>query len=76
LSEDELRKMAKKMGMSAREMIRAKESLFGELKLEGASEDKLFKAMAKHPILMNRPIVDTGSKARLCRPPETVEELL
>jgi len=76
LTEDELRQLAKKAGLSARDMIRAKEDVFKELKLDGASEDKLFKAMAAHPILMNRPIVDIGARAKLCRPPETIEELL
>lgn len=76
LSAEELKKLAKKAGLTAQEMIRSKEDVFKELKLEGASEDKLFKAMAAHPVLMNRPIVDVGSKAALCRPPETVNELL
>ena len=76
LTEGELRKLAKKAGLSAGEMIRSKESVYGELKLDGANEDILFKAMAEHPILMNRPIVDVGDRAKLCRPPEAVEELL
>jgi arsenate reductase len=47
-----------------------------ELGLDGKSDDALLDAMVQHPILMNRPIVVTEKGAKLCRPSETVTELL
>ena len=41
-----------------------------------AIEAALLKALAAHPILLNRPIVVTEKGARLCRPPELVHEIL
>jgi arsenate reductase len=40
------------------------------------TEDQLLDAMMAHPILINRPIVVTPKGVRLCRPSETVIELL
>jgi arsenate reductase len=57
-------------------MMRAKEPVYADLALDGASDEALFAAMAEHPILLNRPIVVTGKGARLCRPPELVETIL
>ncbi len=42
----------------------------------GVAEDTLFAAMIEHPILVNRPIVATPRGVRLCRPSETVLDLL
>lgn len=41
-----------------------------------ASDDTLLNAMIEHPILVNRPIVCTPKGVRLCRPSETVLDLL
>lgn len=76
LSKAELKALAKKAGMTAKDIVRAKEPLYAELHLDKAGEEELFDAMAKHPILMNRPIVETDTHAKLCRPAETVKELL
>jgi arsenate reductase len=57
-------------------MLRAKESLFAELNLAGASDDTLLDAVAAHPVLLNRPIVVTAKGAKLCRPPELVHGIL
>ena len=40
------------------------------------SDDALLDAMTRHPILVNRPIVCTPKGVRLCRPSETVLDLL
>lgn len=69
-----LKDLFTRMGRAPSEGIRRKEPLFAELKLAGASEDALLDAMAKHPILIERPIVATEKKVRLCRPPEVVED--
>jgi len=59
-----------------RDVMRTQEAAYYEMKLDGADDDTLFAAIAAHPILLNRPIVVTDKGARLCRPGETVKELL
>jgi arsenate reductase len=76
LSADDIRALVKAMGVPVRNVVRTKESLYSELKLENADDDTLVAAMATHPILLNRPIVTTPKGTKLCRPSETVEELL
>jgi arsenate reductase (glutaredoxin) len=76
LSADDIRALVKTMGVPVRDVVRAKEKLYSDLKLEKADDDTLVSAMAMHPILLNRPIVTTPKGAKLCRPSETVEELL
>jgi arsenate reductase len=71
---DGLRALVAKMGVAVRDVVRWKEKLADEL--EGRDDDTLLAAMAQHPILMNRPIVVTPKGAKLCRPSETVAELL
>ena len=77
-SKDELRRLYERAGMSPREGLRAKEPLAQELGLTGgeASDAAVLDAMAAHPILINRPIVETDKGVRLCRPQETVREIL
>lgn len=57
-------------------MLRAKEKVFAEMKLAGASDDALLDAAAAHPVLLNRPIVTTAKGTMLCRPPELVRAIL
>ncbi len=76
LSKAEIAALVKKMNVKVRAVVRVKEKLYSELKLETASDDQLLDAMAQHPILLNRPIVTTPKGTKLCRPSETVEELL
>ncbi|CAM4004548.1 arsenate reductase (glutaredoxin) [Bordetella muralis] len=65
-------------GLSVREAVRAKESLYEELGLDAAdvTDDELLDAMIENPILINRPFVVTEHGARLCRPAELVKEIL
>ena len=65
-------------GMTPREGLRTKEPLAQELGLTrpGVTDDEILDAMAKHPILINRPIVETDKGVRLCRPQEAVREIL
>jgi arsenate reductase (glutaredoxin) len=46
------------------------------LKQPGVTDDQLLDAMIAHPILVNRPIVCTPKGVRLCRPSESVLDLL
>lgn len=71
-----LRQVLAESGLSAQELVRSKEARFTELRLEGADEATLLAAMAGHPRLINRPVVRTSKGTRLCRPPETVLEIL
>jgi arsenate reductase len=76
LTREELKALARRMDVPVREIVRSKEALFEALGLGGADEAALLDAMAAHPVLLNRPIVVTKEAARLCRPSETVRELL
>ena len=75
LSKTEIAALVKKTGGSVRDVVRAKEKLYSELKLETASDDQLLDAMAAHPVLLNRPIVSTPKGTKLCRPAHLVVEL-
>ncbi|THC42573.1 arsenate reductase (glutaredoxin) [Massilia sp. Mn16-1_5] len=77
-SREELVRMLAASGLRARDAVRSKESLYTELGLgaEGVSEDALIDAMLAHPVLLNRPFVVTPKGVRLCRPPETVHEII
>jgi arsenate reductase len=65
-------------GLSVRAVARSKEALFAELGLDdpALADDALLDAMLAHPILINRPLVVTPKGVRLCRPAETVREIL
>jgi arsenate reductase len=65
------------MGAAPREVMREKGTPAAELGLlDGASDETIIEAMVEHPILVNRPIVVTPKGTKLCRPSETVLELL
>ena len=77
-SRERLVELIGKMGISPRQLLRKKGTPYEELGLEdaGLSDDQLIDAMMAHPILINRPIVETDKGTRLCRPSETVLEIL
>lgn len=74
-SATELKRLLGLMGMKARDLVRKKEEAATSLDL-AMPEDKLIAAMIKDAVLIERPIVVAGSKARLGRPPEKVLEIL
>ena len=76
LTGDEIMALVKKMKVKLRDVVRTKEKIYSELKLERADDDTLLAAMVMHPILLNRPIVTTPRGTKLCRPSETVAEIL
>ena len=77
-SADDIAGLLKKLGISARALLRKGEEAYKEknLKDESLSDDALIAAMVDAPKLIERPIVVKGSKAVLGRPPENVLELL
>lgn len=77
-SRDELKRLYERAGISPREGLRAKESLAHELGLTDpdVSDEAILDAMVEHPILINRPIVETDKGVRLCRPQDRVREIL
>ena len=74
----ELKTLADKMGLTAKDFIRTNESIFSELDLKPYLENDamLFKYMSENPRLIERPIIVRGDKAVLGRPPEKVIDLL
>lgn len=75
-SQAEIKRLLKKLGISAGELLRPKEKVAKELGIKKDSKaDAIIKAMAQNPILIERPIVVRGEQARLGRPPELVLEL-
>ncbi|WP_313538032.1 arsenate reductase (glutaredoxin) [Sphingomonas sp.] len=65
-------------GMRARDLLREKGTPYAELGLgePSLSDDALLDAMMAHPILINRPLVVSPLGVKLCRPSETVLDLL
>eukprot|EP00756_Hemistasia_phaeocysticola_P059293 Hpha_TRINITY_DN36033_c0_g1::TRINITY_DN36033_c0_g1_i1::g.170821::m.170821/K00537/ARSC1, arsC; arsenate reductase len=66
------------LGKEPRELMRKGEAPYKELGLsdESKGREELIKAMVEHPILIERPIVVAGDKARIGRPPEAVLEII
>ena len=66
------------MGAKPRDILREKGTPAAELGLLEADvgDDALLDAMTQHPILVNRPIVQTPKGVKLCRPSEAVLDLL
>jgi arsenate reductase len=66
------------MNMTPRELLREKGTPYAELGLSDPkwTDDELIDFMMAHPILINRPIVETPRGTRLCRPSELVLPLL
>lgn len=65
-------------GITARTLLRENGTPFAELGLadESLDDDALIDAMTQHPILINRPLVVSPLGVKLCRPSETVLDIL
>jgi arsenate reductase (glutaredoxin) len=74
----DIRSVLKAMGMKPRALLRRKGTPYEELGLDypKLSDAALIAAMHEHPILIERPVVQTEKGARLCRPPERLQEIL
>jgi len=75
-SRDELRRLYERAAISPREGLRAKEALAAEFHLGDADDEQILDAMMQHPILIERPLVETDKGVRLCRPQDRVREIL
>jgi arsenate reductase len=73
-----LLELIRAMGISVRALLREKGTPYAELGLADPkwSDGELIDFMLAHPILINRPIVVTPNGTKLCRPSETVLDLL
>ena len=78
LSKDQLKALIAKMGVPVKDVVRwkQKDEVAAAGISESSSDEALLAAMAKYPILMNRPIVVTDKGAKLCRPEDEVKSLL
>lgn len=77
-SRNELVSLIERMGIRVRDVLRRKGTPYDELGLDNPAltDDALIDAMMAHPILINRPIVVTPQAVKLCRPSETVLDIL
>ena len=77
-SRDLLVDLVRRAGITPRALLREKGTPYAELGLadETLSDDALLDAMVAHPILINRPLVVSPMGVKLCRPSETVLDLL
>lgn len=75
---DELTELISRMGITARELLRRKGTPHDQLGLDDPNlgDDELIAHMCAEPILINRPIVVTPLGVKLCRPSETVLDIL
>lgn len=73
-----LQELIDKMGISARAVLREKDTPYRALALDDPkwTDDELIDFMLANPILINRPIVETPKGVRLCRPSERVLDIL
>ena len=77
-TKDGLKALLAEGGLAARDVLRVRGTPAEELGLTDLAlpEDRLLAAMVEHPILVERPIVQTPKGVRLCRPAETVAQIL
>jgi arsenate reductase len=77
LTLEELRRLVQLLGVRPIAIARRGEPHFETLGLSDATPDEeVLRALAEHPILVERPIVIRGDRAVVGRPPERVRELL
>ncbi|MEO6984163.1 MAG: arsenate reductase (glutaredoxin) [Paralcaligenes sp.] len=77
-SREVLAGLIKRAGLSVRQALREKETLYKDLGLDKITltDDQLLDVMQEHPILINRPFVVTPLGVALCRPSELVLDIL
>jgi len=78
IPKSKLRELLRKMGLSARQLLRTKEEIYKKLRIgeRDLTDDQIVDLMVTHPDLIQRPIVEKGSRAILARPAERLKEIL
>jgi arsenate reductase (glutaredoxin) len=73
-----LKELLQKMGITARELLRTREDIYKQLRIgeRQLTEPEIIDLMVEHPDLIQRPIVEKGSRAILARPAERLKEIL
>ena len=72
----QLKTLLGQLKLPAQAIVRKKEAAAAGVDIAKLSEDQLIAAMAKNPIIVERPIVVSGGKAALGRPPENVLKVI
>lgn len=75
-SRGKLDQLFRDAGMTPQEGLRLRGTDAEERGLPNADPGSVLDAMAAEPILINRPLVETDKGVRLCRPQDTVHEIL
>ena len=73
---DQLKRLLGQLKIPASKLVRKKEAAAAGINPAALSEEALIEAMAKNPLIVERPIVVSGAKAALGRPPEAVLSVL
>ncbi|MCJ2178442.1 arsenate reductase (glutaredoxin) [Novosphingobium album (ex Hu et al. 2023)] len=73
---EKLAQLYKDAGITPQQGLRMRGTDAEERDLPSADDATVLAAMAAEPILIERPLVETGKGARLCRPMEKVHEIL
>ncbi|HEY7288621.1 MAG TPA: ArsC/Spx/MgsR family protein [Vicinamibacterales bacterium] len=70
--------LLRKMKMRPADLLRKKEAIYKTLKIDEAklTDDQIVDLMVQHPDLIQRPIVEHGSRAILARPAERLKDIL
>ena len=73
-----LRELLRKMGLSARDLLRTKEEIYKKLRLgeRDLTDAQIIDLRVEQPDLIQRPIVETGARAILARPADRLKEIL
>lgn len=71
-----LKELAGKLGLRPGAFVRKKEAAFKDLNLDPDDDESLLRAISSQPKLLERPIVVSGQRAVLGRPPENVLDLI
>jgi len=77
IGEEKLRDLLKKADLKPFDVLRKGEAVFKELNLsKDSSDNEIIRAIVENPSLLQRPIVEVGSRAVLARPAEKALELI